>query len=219
MPDARQDPTPHRDTGAGTTDKEDGSGAATAERPSGSAVKARLLLMIVPPILVLDWLTKAWALSERGGVPGPIGELLGGLMPLTLAYNKGAAFGLSVGEDSRWFFIPVTFLALGLIAMLYRQAESDDRLRLVSLALVVAGALGNLWDRVRWDRGVVDFLGPVDLIVYDFPIFNVADIAISIGAILLAISFWQEERRLAREASAETRTGDQPAQSSDGATP
>ncbi|HKK92095.1 MAG TPA: signal peptidase II [Longimicrobiales bacterium] len=186
---------------------------------TGSAVKSRILLAIVPPILVVDWITKAWALSERGGVPGPIGEMLGGLMPLTLAYNKGAAFGLSVGEDSRWFFIPVTFLALGLIAMLYRQAESDDRLRLVSLALVVAGALGNLWDRVRWDRGVVDFLGPVDLVVYDFPIFNVADIAISIGAVLLAISFWQEEKRLAREAAVETASNDDPALSSDRAAP
>jgi len=191
------------------------SGTPTSE----AGVKSRILLAIVVPILILDWITKAWALSERAGIPGPIGEMLGGLMPLTLAYNKGAAFGLSIGEDSRWFFIPVTFLALGLIAMLYRQAESDDRVRLVSLALVVAGALGNLWDRVRWDRGVVDFLGPVDLIVYDFPIFNVADIAISIGAILLAISFWQEERRLARENAGEDVTADDPAFTGDRATP
>jgi signal peptidase II len=158
-------------------------------------LKARMFVAVVPVLLVLDWVTKAWALSERSGVPGPFGELLGGLVPLTLAYNRGAAFGISIGDDSRWFFIPVTFVALGLIGMLYRQAESDDVVRLGALALVVSGALGNLWDRVRWDRGVVDFLGPVDLGFYDFPIFNVADIAISTGAVLLAISFWQEERR------------------------
>ena len=171
-----------------------------------SNLKARIFLAIVPGILLADWVTKAWALSERNGITGPFGELLGGLVPLTLAYNKGAAFGLSIGEDSRWFFIPVTFIALGLIGMLYRQAESDDVLRLGALSLVVSGALGNLWDRVRWDRGVVDFLGPVDLGFYDFPIFNVADIAISTGAVLLAISFWQEERReaaRARETAAE----------------
>lgn len=212
MTDSRQDLRIESDGGSSMHDVDDGGDAR--------GVKARLLLAIVPPILIVDWVTKAWALSQRDGIPGPIGELLGGLMPLTLAYNKGAAFGLSVGEDSRWFFIPVTFLALGLIAMLYRQAESDDRLRLVSLALVVAGALGNLWDRVRWDRGVVDFFGPVDLLVYDFPIFNVADIAISIGAILLAISFWQEERRLARESAGdEARLHDDRAPGGEGATP
>lgn len=75
-------------------------------------------------------------------------------------------------------------------------------LRLGALSLIVAGALGNLWDRVRWDRGVVDFLGPVDLGFWDFPIFNVADVAISVGAVLLAISFWQEERRHAAEVRA-----------------
>ncbi len=172
------------------------------------SLKVRMFVAVVPTILIVDWITKSWALAERSGVPGRFGEILGGLVPLTLAYNKGAAFGLSVGEDSRWFFIPVTFVALGLIGMLYRQAESDDVLRIGALALVVSGALGNLWDRVRWDRGVVDFLGPIDLGFYDFPIFNVADIAISTGAVLLAISFWQEERReAARKRAAAAKSG------------
>ena len=75
---------------------------------------------------------------------------------------------------------------------------------MVSISLVVSGAVGNLYDRVRWDRGVVDFIGPIDLGLWDFPIFNIADMAITCGAILLAISFWFEERderlRLDREA-------------------
>ena len=57
----------------------------------------------------------------------------------------------------------------------------------------VSGAIGNLWDRVRWDRGVIDFIGPINLGFWDFPIFNVADMAITCGAVLLAISFWLEE--------------------------
>ena len=57
---------------------------------------------------------------------------------------------------------------------------------------------GNLVDRVRWDRGVVDFLGPVNLGFAHFPIFNVADIAITCGAFARAFSFWLEERELAR---------------------
>lgn len=148
--------------------------------------------LIFPVILVADLVTKRWALEALDG--GIQREALGGLVPLTLAFNKGAAFGIRIGEDSRWFFIPITLIALTLLAILYRQAVERDFLRLVSISLVVAGAIGNLWDRVRWDRGVVDFIGPIDLGLWNFPIFNIADSAITCGAILLAISFWLEER-------------------------
>lgn len=155
--------------------------------------KMAILGVMLPLVLVLDLVTKRWALDALAG--GVREELLGGLVPLTLAFNKGAAFGLRIGEDSRWFFVPVTLVALVLLGTLFRQAEDDDHVRVVSLALVISGALGNLYDRVRWSRGVVDFIGPVDLGFAHFPIFNVADISISCGAILLAVSFWLEERR------------------------
>jgi signal peptidase II len=76
------------------------------------------------------------------------------------------------------------------------KTEPGDRFRLFALSLVLAGAFGNLIDRVRWDRGVVDFIGPINLGFMDWPIFNVADMAISCGAVALAISFWMEESRL-----------------------
>lgn len=155
---------------------------------------------IIPAVLVVDRLTKWWA---EAVLPGNPREILGGLMPLTLAYNTGAAFGLSVGEDSRWLFIPVTFVALVLLVLLFRQAEDADRIRHVSLSLILAGALGNLYDRIFYSRGVVDFFGPVDLGFWHFPIFNVADISITCGAILLAVSFWQEERREKDRAAAQ----------------
>lgn len=147
-----------------------------------------------PVVMILDLVTKRWALEALATQRG---ELLGGLVPLTLAFNKGAAFGLSVGEDSRWFFVPVTVAALGLLTYILRHTNPKDYLRIWAIALVVSGAVGNLYDRVRWSRGVVDFLGPIDLGFYDFPIFNVADIAITCGAILLAISFWIEDRAAA----------------------
>jgi len=160
--------------------------------------KHLILGLILPVILIADLVTKRWALDALDG--SVQAEMLGGLVPLTLAFNKGAAFGIRIGEDSRWFFVPVTLIALTLLAVLYRQAADRDVIRVVSISLVVSGALGNLWDRVRWDRGVVDFIGPIDLGLWDFPIFNVADSAITCGAILLAISFWLEERALARAA-------------------
>lgn len=158
--------------------------------------------IVIPVVLVADWVTKRWALEALAG-----GRriLLDGWIPLTLAFNRGAAFGLSVGNDPRWFFIPVTVLALVLLVVLLVQAEPEDRLRHLSVVLVIGGAVGNLYDRLRWDRGVVDFIGPVNLGFMNWPIFNVADMAISCGAVLLAVSFWIEERR--REAEGARQRG------------
>jgi signal peptidase II len=148
--------------------------------------------VVFPTIMVADYVTKRWAL---GALQSEHGHMLGGLVPLTLAFNKGAAFGIRLGQDSRWFFVPVTIVALILLGLLFRQAKDRDLLRLLSISLVVSGAIGNLWDRLRWSRGVIDFIGPINLGFWDFPIFNVADSAITCGAILLAISFWLEERQ------------------------
>ena len=154
-----------------------------------------------PVVMILDLITKKWALAALAD--GHRGEMLGGLIPLQLAFNKGAAFGISIGDDSRWFFVPVTIIALVLLGVLLKQATERDYLRMSAIAFVMTGAVGNLYDRVRWSRGVVDFIGPIDLGFWDFPIFNVADMSITCGAVLLAISFWkeeQEERRVAASA-------------------
>jgi signal peptidase II len=166
-----------------------------------------VLGLIFPAIMAADLITKRWALAalERQS-----SELFGGLVPLTLAFNKGAAFGIRIGEDSRWFFVPVTIIALMLLAALFRQAVDGDHLRIVSISLIVSGAIGNLYDRVRWDRGVVDFIGPIDLGLWDFPIFNVADMAITTGAVLLAISFWFEEQEDGNRSAASLATASPP---------
>ena len=154
-------------------------------------LKLVIFTLTFSPIMILDLVTKRWALEALSYSSS---QLFGGLIPLTLAFNKGAAFGISIGEDSRWFFVPVTMVALVLLGGLLKEASKHDFLRIFSISLVISGALGNLYDRVRWGRGVVDFIGPIDLGRWDFPIFNIADMAISCGAILLAVSFWMEER-------------------------
>lgn len=170
---------------------------------------------VFPLVMALDLITKRWAMSA---LVGHHETLLG--IPLTLAYNKGAAFGIHLGSDSRWFFIPVTLVALALLTLLLRQTSKSDYLRILSICLVISGALGNLYDRLRWSRGVVDFIGPINLHFWDFPIFNVADSAITCGAILLALSFWMEERRGERarhRASVEPSTEDGTATGATGA--
>lgn len=151
----------------------------------------RLGLGIAFGIIVLDLWTKSWALSRLGD--GTRLELLGGLLPLTLAFNRGAAFGISIGDDPRWVFVPLSIVAIGFLLSVLRSAHPTDWIRIVAAGLVLGGAFGNLYDRFRWSRGVVDFLGPVNLGFAYFPIFNVADMGITCGAVLLAISFWRED--------------------------
>ena len=97
--------------------------------------------------------------------------------------------------------MPLSIIALGLLLHILYRSEAEDHLRTVACSFVIAGALGNLYDRVRWTRGVVDFLGPVDLGFMLWPIFNVADMAISFGAVLLAVSFWKEENEMEQDGS------------------
>ncbi len=148
-------------------------------------------IILIGGVVALDLWSKSWALRTLSG--GQSLEWFGGLVPINLAFNRGAAFGLSIGDDPRWIFIPITIFAVLFLGTLLVRAKADDHLRIVSTSLVIGGALGNLYDRVRWDRGVVDFLGPIDLGFMLWPIFNVADMAITVGAILLAISLWTEE--------------------------
>jgi signal peptidase II len=162
-----------------------------------------ILAGIVLPVLVLDVLTKWWALAALE--PGHTHRLLG--MPITLAFNTGAAFSIGAGpEAARWFFIVFKVVALGVIWHLARTARPGDWLRLAGLGLLAAGTLGNLVDRVRWAGGVVDFIGPVNLGFMYWPIFNIADSAITCSVALLAVSFWREDARQAARATQAGRT-------------
>ena len=106
-------------------------------------------------------------------------------------YGRRAARTLHT-EMSRLF----RALVMCALVVLLRQARAADQLRVASIAAVMAGAMGNLFDRLRWERGVVDFIGPFNLGFAHFPIFNVADMAITVGAAALAISLWLEERNV-----------------------
>ena len=89
--------------------------------------------------------------------------------------------------------------ALVILWNMLRATRTGDAVRLAALALVFAGAAGNLVDRVRSARGVVDFLD-FTFGTWHFPTFNVADSAVTCGAILLAFSLWMEGRTVATAA-------------------
>jgi signal peptidase II len=147
-------------------------------------------LLTMVPIVTADVVTKrlAEALLPHGY---PI-ERLG--IPLTLAYNTGVAFGLPLPSLGRWLVVAASFFVLYVLVGIFRRTPASDWVRLLATQLVAAGAIGNLIDRLRWDRGVVDFIGPINLGFMDFPIFNVADMSLTCGAVLLAISMLREER-------------------------
>jgi signal peptidase II len=160
-----------------------------------SRSKALLFWPVLAGVALLDVVTKAIAVQALSPQRVPH-DPFGNLVRFTLVYNPGAAFGLHVGPQSRWIFTALTIVALVILGRLYLATRSGDRTRVLALALVCAGALGNLLDRLRSTLGVVDF---IDVGFGDarWPTFNVADMAVSVGAVLLAWVLWQEDRALA----------------------
>lgn len=160
---------------------------------------------LIVGILVIDVVTKAvaeTALLPRG-VPR---EVIGDWLRLTLVYNTGAAFGISLGPYSRWLFLILAIVALFILGRLYRQTPDHDRFRIASIGLVCAGAIGNVVDRIRHHMGVVDFID-IGVGMHRWPTFNVADMAVSTGAILLAYVLWGEEKAERRAAATISPSG------------
>lgn len=140
-------------------------------------------LMLSAAIIVADQISKLTVLDHfqlHETLP-----LIDGLLSLTLAFNEGAAFSFlsDAGGWQRWFFTILAIVVSSImIVWLQRTARSEWRTAL-PLALVVGGAVGNVIDRIRLGH-VVDFID-VHSGSWSWPAFNVADSAISVGAVLL----------------------------------
>lgn len=152
----------------------------------GRRSRAALILFVTALVTSgVDRITKIWAESTL--LPsGPI-DVVPGVLTLRFTSNSGGAF--SIGQRAPWFFVGVT--AVVVVIILATSFRHTSRIVGASLGLVLGGALGNLTDRALRGpdlRGrVVDF---IDFHVW--PVFNVADSAIVIGAILLALSGLRE---------------------------
>jgi signal peptidase II len=152
--------------------------------------KLRVFGIALALALPLDQLSKLWIASHAAyGVPRPVIE---GFFYLTYVRNPGAAFSLFAGAPEAWRvggFIGLTLVAIVAIFSFLRRLEPGDRLSAAALGLILAGAIGNLIDRVRF-KEVVDFLDFRLIGGYVWPTFNLADSFIVVGTAFLVLTLF-----------------------------
>jgi len=154
----------------------------------------KFILFISVPLYALDQWTKQMIL--RFISPNEPRILIADFFSLVNVTNSGAAFGSFRGNNT--FFIAISFVALVVVLGLLLRARTPDRWRDLSLALLLAGILGNLTDRLLYGR-VIDFL-LFDLHVpyaHPWPAFNVADSCISVAVVLFIIHSFRKQNRAA----------------------
>lgn len=159
-----------------------------------------ILAIIMTLVIVVDQLTKLYI--DRTMQLYQSFPVIDGLFSITYLRNKGAAF--SFLSNASWrlpFFILATVIAVVAILVAFAKLRADQRFAAFSLTLILAGAIGNLIDRVRMGE-VIDFLD-VYWKSHHWPAFNVADSAICVGVAMLALDMFLEERRL-------KKSGDEP---------
>jgi signal peptidase II len=168
--------------------------APPSPRPVDSrAPKMIAYWVMLAVFLVTDVVTKQ--IAERTLLLHQPRPVFGDWVQFTLAYNRGAAFSMHVGDASRWVFSIIAIVVLFMLWRMLRESQPGDTWRGAALGMVSAGAVGNLLDRLRSERGVVDFLD-VGVGSWRFYTFNVADMGVTVGAVLLALSLFAEGRRL-----------------------
>ena len=165
----------------------------TAKEKSGAAKTStphwRLLAFLALIWLLVDQATKHLAVKHLAGMPPKV--VIPDFFNLILVHNRGAAFGFlndPAIDWQFWLFLGATLIGCGLVIYLMRSTP-PSRLLTLGLAGILGGALGNLIDRVRF-RAVVDFL---DFYYgqWHWPAFNVADIGICVGAVLVLLIIWK----------------------------
>ena len=138
-----------------------------------------LYAIIFALALGADQLVKWWAVAKLSKVPTI--PIIQNFFHLTYAENKGAAFSILSG--ARWFFVAIALVFIVLMSVLLKKNYFTTWWSKLGVALVSAGALGNALDRMRYGH-VVDLF---DFRAINFAIFNVADVMITVGGILLAV--------------------------------
>jgi len=151
--------------------------------------RARVFWPLFSVWVVTDFVTKRMA--ETRLTPHVANNIVGDWLRFTLNYNTGAAMNISLGGASRAVFTALALVMIAVIFGMYRRTPANETVQPVALALIAGGALGNLLDRLRSVKGVVDF---IDVGIGDsrFWTFNVADAGVTCGAMLLMLVLWSK---------------------------
>jgi len=175
--------------------------------PGGHRFSVIVLLATAVSMLGADLLTKHLAFERVAGRPVVLSRenagqywlipdhdpiaIIPGLLSLKLTANTGAVFGL--GKGGQWVFIVVSILAMTVIGHVFWRSKPSAWLMHVALGLILAGALGNLYDRVRFNavRDLLWLLPGTGLWPW---IFNVADVLLLVGVAMLVVQTWQSGR-------------------------
>lgn len=172
--------------------------------------KLKVFLAGLAASLPLDIATKSWIVSNLSY--GDRITVIDGFFYLTHVRNPGAAFSMfaTAPEPFRfWFFLIATSIAIVLIFSFFRSLAPGDRLSAVALGLILGGAVGNLYDRIRVGE-VIDFLHLRLWSGYSWPDFNVADsvIVIGVGLLILELIATEGDQRGAPSGSDESLSAD-----------
>lgn len=145
-------------------------------------------IIIIVLGLIIDRLTKIYAINNLIDNP-----YKGSIFNFTYLENRGAAFGIL--QDRRIFFIILTLaIVCALVYYFLKNYKTNTKLLNVALTMIITGAIGNFYDRL-FQGYVVDF---IEFAFVDFPVFNVADIFVTVGSILMIIYliFFEEREKV-----------------------
>jgi len=149
-----------------------------------------VLFLIMVSVIALDQVTKQLvtrSMEQQESIP-----IINNFLYITYHRNTGAAFGILQGQMF-FFYVVTAVTVIGILIWLSRLNIKEDRVLAISLVLILGGALGNFIDRIMY-QAVIDFIQTIWW-GNSFPIFNVADIALVCGAILMLIDILFLDRR------------------------
>jgi signal peptidase II len=210
------------DAGASASEEGSPKEPPPQEKPAERAPAPRPSYVFLAAVSIvtlgLDLASKAWAVKNLDK-PFERVDLVRGYLGLMLAHNKGGAWGLLQNESEavrRPFFVLISIIAIAFIVSLYRKIVPGQWALKWGLPLVLGGALGNLIDRIRYGH-VIDFIdmyagagGFVDGLIqkffgpmreYHWPTYNVADIAIVAGVVLMAVDMFMSRKKTDKKQS------------------
>lgn len=156
--------------------------------------RTRIFWPLLVCVFLADCTTKRAAVESLS--PGAPREVVGETVRFNLTFNTTAAMGLPAGKYGKELLGIISLIVVGFLGLWYRRSGARNALLSGALALLIAGALGNAWERLLSPRGVVDFID-IGLGGLRFWTFNVADIAITLGACFLVVFYWREGGRTA----------------------